>query len=398
MDSQGSLNTLYGPMVEMVKRYLYLTLGSAELREAEDFDRDGVILAARKKANLEFRLFISHEFLSDFNVESGSAYLRQWKVSDKLKSLPKGSTLFVTTEGTFVERTEGETLRSVSGVFDSVIPSNEVLSALYDRVFAIPIDGVPLGDLPTEMKGDPELYTMYSDEFALFIGAAYLLDGADFRNFELRRAPATAGVDLEIRLVSGEVAFLDFKRAVNPLQLRISTMREQVNVELRRALRDNDQFSKSMSGKFIQISLPTGPIDRTQVGNVVKEIEAFVNQTSWQTFAKRTLVDFNSTEFPVLSSLGAHVYVDSGPTHISIQEGAGTVDRYAPANEVMRVLREERRKRFEVEPVWLGISVSEAAPFIRMEEIFKLVSRDIHAEPLPFQRIIVGSAGYARSF
>jgi hypothetical protein len=398
MDSAGSLRSLYKPMIAMVRNYLSKELGSSDLRVAEDFERDGVILRTAPETRLQYRLFLSHEFLSDFDVEHGASLLRSWRVSERAKALPRGVTLFITTEGTFTERTEGRTLRDAASEFDTFIPSNEARKALYDRVFSVPVDGVPLGELPMEMKGDPDLYSSYSDEFAGFIGAAYLLDAAGFRDFELRRPPSQAGVDLEIRLNSGERVFLDLKRAIDPVERRSDAMREQINVALRRALRDDEALRSAIEGHFVQITLSQAPLEKRGVDGVVREIQKFVTTTAWPEVADRTLIDFDSYEYPMLSSSGAHVYVALGPTYLSVQEGAKTMDRHAPVREIIRVLREESRKTFRPSPLWLGISLSEFAPLFGIGDVFDRVDGEIDLKKTPFDRIIIGSAEFAKTY
>ncbi len=88
----------YPSQVATVRKYLKAALPDSELAESEDFDRDGL------KFRIEPRrlIFVSHEFLSDFSEQDAAGRLKAWGVAEKAKQLPVGFTLFVTTEGTFV--------------------------------------------------------------------------------------------------------------------------------------------------------------------------------------------------------------------------------------------------------------------------------------------------------
>jgi len=106
MNSSGTLFQEYPAQIKAVRDYLRVTLPDADLAESEDFDRDGI------RFRLEPRrlIFISHEFLSDFTTQDAASRLRAWRVAEQAKSLSLGSMLLVTTDGTFVENTQNNSL------------------------------------------------------------------------------------------------------------------------------------------------------------------------------------------------------------------------------------------------------------------------------------------------
>jgi len=100
MNGSGTLFQEYPAQIKAVRDYLRVTLPHAELAESEDFDRDGI----RFRIEPRRLIFISHEFLSDFTTQDAASRLRAWRVAERAGNLSVGSMLFVTTEGTFVEK------------------------------------------------------------------------------------------------------------------------------------------------------------------------------------------------------------------------------------------------------------------------------------------------------
>jgi hypothetical protein len=396
MPDMSSLRSLYSDSIDVIRNYLSAELGPVNIRVGEDFDRDGVVLRAEKGSARTFRVFLSHEFLSDFQTEEIAAKLSAWRVADGAKTLPSGHTLFVATEGVFSELTEGPSLRESTQRFAKVLPSSPEMKELYDRAFSVPVNGVPLGDIPSEMQGDPDLYISYSDDFANKLGAVYLLDAAGYRGFELRAVPTTPvylGVDFEVKLASGDSAFLDFQRAADQVERRANAMREQINVGLRRAMRENKDLRRSIEGTYIDITCPRSPTSKSEVDATVAEITHFVISNEWTNYGNSSIVPFDEDRYPRLSSLGARVYVSQGTTYLSVQEGARTFDPGEPYHLASRLVKNEARRRFDIQPVWLGIYLSEMALVfpVPLEEFMK----SVRVEETPFEEILVGSAGRA---
>ena len=100
-----SLQQRYKDVIDALTRYLTDAVHIADPRMREDFERDGVVLRAKIPSEQEVRLFVSHEFLSDFSATRAANAMREWRIGDKVRTLPRGMTLFLTTEGTFTERT-----------------------------------------------------------------------------------------------------------------------------------------------------------------------------------------------------------------------------------------------------------------------------------------------------
>src|ERR1700686_355707 len=284
MDELDTLRDMYPERIDVIRNYLLHEMPGAGIRIGEDFERDGVTFRSELGMMAEFRLFVSREFLSDVQPEEMQTTLQRWNVAKEVAALPSGSTLFVLTNGTFTEPTRGQTLRESTGRFSSVIPPSEALKDLYERVFSIRVNGEVLGDTSMEMQGDPTLYLNYSEDFANALGAAYLLDGAGYRNFTLntwRQSPRDIGIDFEVRLPSGETGFLEFKRAITPTERRASALRERVNIALRIAMRNDQRLAAAIAGHFIQITLPLAPSTRTDVDHLATEIIRFVVSEEW---------------------------------------------------------------------------------------------------------------------
>jgi hypothetical protein len=401
MHDSSSLRQLYKHKIATIRDYLSEELGTQDIRESEDFDRDGVVLRTGRGSESGFRIFIAHEFFSDFKEQGIISRLRSWQIAAKVRCLRPGFTLFITTEGFFEERTEGRMLRDVTSEFESILPLSERRKQLYDRVFAIPVDGVPLGDIRTEMQGDPELYIDYSDDFATVLGAAYLLDAAGYRQFQLSRGGGSqkdSGIDLEVTLSDGRRVFVDFKRAVSASERRENALREQINVELRRAMRDSDGVRRSIQGRFVQITLPRSPVDRGEVDAVVSEILNFAKSTNWQAVEKNEFIAFDARDFPLLDRLGARVYVAQGATYLAVAEGARSFDPQPPYRRIGRIVSEEAKYDFSVRPVWLAISLADFVSSIpsNILDPQRTVSFDVDATP--FEQIIIGSAESANVY
>ena len=400
MSDSDSLLSLYDASIRQIRKILGDELSPIELRVGEDFDRDGVILIGSHSGKRLFRLFVSHEVLSDIPSNRIPQHFQNHRVVEQLRKLPKGTTLFVTTGGTFQEQTEGATLREGTNVFEGVLPASEARSQLYDRVFAIRIDGVPLGDIPMEMRGDPALHTFYSDEFADALGAVYLLDAAGYRDFSLEREALVNNhrVDFIVHLQDGEHAFLEFKRAFNKRQREADSLREQINVGLRRALQD-ESIRKAVEGRFIDIQMPRPPRSRKEAILAIDEVIRFVTSTDWATVRERDFAAFEASRFPVLADLSARSYVVKGPTHLSVQEGAKAFDPYEPFREVARVVAEASIAAPAVHPLWLGVSLADSSIVLAPSDVLderRLATFDIHRTP--FDQIIVGAAGNAKRY
>jgi hypothetical protein len=399
MDELDSLGQRYKDKIAAVKQYLAGELNPAEIRQSEDFDRDGVVLRTGR-GRQGFRLFISHEFLSDFTIEVITARLRGWRVEEGIRQLPPGFTLFLTTGGIFKERTEGRTVREVTQTFEGILPLSQRRKQLYDRVFSIRVDGEPLGETHTECQGDSDLYVTYSTEFAQALGAAYLLDAAGYQNFELRRTPELydSGIDFEVTLFDGRRVFLDFKRALNAKAARESALREQINVGLRRAMRDDAVVRQAIDGRFIQITIPIAPESKAEVDATVSEILRFATSTNWATLASNSFVAFDAGRFPLLARLDANVYMAQGSTYLSAVEGATSFDPYAPYNEASQIVAREAQRRFGASPMWLGVSLADVAALIPDDMIDSRWPLLFNVEFTPFEQIIIGSADKAKRF
>lgn len=102
---EDSLQKRHKEVIEALTRYLTDSVHIADTRMREEFERDGVVLRAKIPSEQEVRLFVSHEFLSDFSATRATNAMRAWRIGDKVRTLPHGMTLFLTTEGTFTERT-----------------------------------------------------------------------------------------------------------------------------------------------------------------------------------------------------------------------------------------------------------------------------------------------------
>lgn len=397
MNENDSLNSRYPSKVEAIRNYLHDALDVKKKRESEDFDRDGIIIRIEIPSK-NLRLFISHEFLSDFTPAQIHASLRGWRVGEHLRDLAQGNTLFVTTEGIFSERTEGPSLRETAEAFSPYFEATETLNQLYERVFSILVNDVPLGNIPSEMRGDPDLYSAYSENFAKIVGSVYLLDAAGYRNFAIFDSESM-GVDFRIRFTDGSDAFFELKRAINPNDRKASSTREDMNAELRRLIRDNEQLRNSLKGLHVQLNFAMSPQNLNQLQTSVNEIKDFVFSEELRTAPMGSFRGFNDQTFPVLSSLGAKVYVAPGVTHISVQEGARSFDPYEPFREVARIVKNESVKKFDVSPVWLGISLADLVWMLPPDDVLdprRIPNFDVNKTP--FDQIIIGSANSARQY
>src|SRR6202023_375417 len=119
-----------------------------------------------------------------------------------------------------------------------VLPHSPAMQAFYERTFAILIDGIPLGDLPMEFKGDdPDLHITFTEDFGNVVDTVYLLDAAGYRNFRIRRRPRSLPPDLELTLEDGRDVYFEHTRALDRDDAQVRGMREQINVRLRAAMR-----------------------------------------------------------------------------------------------------------------------------------------------------------------
>jgi hypothetical protein len=389
----------YRSNIELIRNYLKQDLGCNEIEESEDFARDGVVLRSPPSAAPPFRLFVSHEFLSDFELKDAASKLRLWKVAEQLRSLPKNVMLFVTTEGTFTESLKGPTMKQATQVFESVFPSSAAQKELYGRVFSIRVDGTPLGEIPAEMRGDPNFYISYSDDFANVLGATYLLDAAGYREFELHRRPQSDPPEFEVSFQSGDRIFLAFDRALDPVEQRVHSMREEINAGLRRALLASEDLQNAISGHFVQINIAKVPLSKKECNDVVLEIIRFVTTVDWASFPEHSLEHFDRAKFSLLAGLDALVYVTRGVTSLSVQEGAKTVDPYAPYRRISEIVRERSRALADVEvrPLWLGISLADTLlPPENVLDPRRIAPFDVNETP--FDKLIVGSAGRANVY
>jgi hypothetical protein len=402
MTDVDSLGTRYKDKITAIRQYLADELPDKPIRQSEDFDRDGIVLRTGAGSKSGYRVFISHELLSDYSGAAILSQLRSWRTTEAIKQLPLGFTLFLTTEGAFQEQTQGRSLKEATEAFEGLLPLSQRRKELYERVFAIRVDGMPLGDTSTEFQGDSELYVTYSDDFANALGAVYLLDAAGYRNFALHRTPELreSGIDFRISLPTGAEPYLVFRRAINPAERRANALREQVNVRLRRVMRDDPTVGRALDGRFIQITLPRAPDNERGVNEVVAQILSFVERTDWSTLTNNSFVAFEELEYPLLAELGAQVYMAAqGPAYLSVVEGASVMDPYAPYKNAALIIARESHRSFDVEPVWLGISIADVIAFLPLSESFEsqfFASLDV--ESTPFDHIIVGSAEKARDF
>lgn len=389
----ADLRIAYQSNISVIREYLRRELGCQVVDEYQDFARDGVILSSGPNAPLQFRLFVSHEFFSDFGLKETLSKLKSFHVAEQVREMPKNVMLFITTEGTFTEQIEGPTMRRASDVFESVIPSSAARTALYGRVFSIRVDGRPLGEIPTVMRGDPRLYGSYAEDFAKIVGAVYLLDAAGLRAFELHRRSQSEPPDFEVRLNTGENIYLAFERALNPAEHLADLMREEINAGLQRARVFDEVFKAAIEGHFVQVNLPVVPSDRRQCDSIVLEISRFITTVDWSTFPERSLETFDRSTFPLLSSLDAHVYVTRGVTSVSVREGAKSFDPYEPYRLAAKIVlgKAEALRAVQVSPLWLGISLADALVF-SPESMDPQRLMPIDIDSTPFDRIIVGSA------
>jgi hypothetical protein len=398
MDDIDSLRSLYKTSVDEIRKYLSEYLAGGAIRETEDFDRDGVVFKRFKKDGAPFRFFVSHEFLSDFSPTTIRSKLQAGRINEKLKALREGHTLFLTTEGTFNEATEGRSLGQWSEDLGGSFGFSRERSALMDRVLATTFNGIPLADMPTELQGEPNYYITYSQEFSDAIITAYLLDAAGYHNSELFSIPGLdRGVDLRAVLADGRTIYIEAKSAQNPTQRRASALREQINVGLRKAIRENEQFSHALQGYFIQITLQRSPSSRGDVDSVVNEIIRFVQSTPLEQFKRGTYVAFDANDFPYLAGLASRVYVTDGPRHISVQEGATSFDPNEPYARALRIIRDTSHRAFIDQPVWLIVSLANTpAEFAGPDEPMKRLP--INVNETPFEEIIVGYPGSATKY
>jgi len=262
----------------------------------------------------------------------------------------------------------------------------------------VPIDGTPLGEIPAIMRGDAELYTTYSDEFANIVGATYLLDAAGYRDFQIATVVPLGAPDLQVTLSDGRTIYLEFKRAQNFADYRADSLLEQINVFLRRAQRDDPTISNATRGRFIEISVPNPPENRNAVEAASNEIIRFVSSVDWNRLQSKSLVPFDPAEFPVLTSLGARVYVTTGATHLSVSAGARSFDPNEPFILAARLIRTMSAKHYAINPVWLGISLADQLPLLpdSLPNILELSGLSV--SDTPFEEIIVGSAGSAQKY
>jgi len=394
MDDKNSLKYLYPAQVNIIRDYLRSQLGAGEIRESEDVLRDGLIFQSHRGEKPKFRVFISHEFLSDFQPFEAMARLVSFNAADQLRKLQSGETLFITTQGTFVESTQGPTLRETSKVFDSVLPTSEARKELYQRVYSIKVDDQPLGDIPSEMRGDRNLYIWYSDDFANTLGAVYLLDAAGYRDFELIHRTEDPLVNFEVILTTYERAYLSFERAFDQKARADDAMREEINVELRRAMRENTTVRNALKGNYIQINMPRVPQQRQESRAIVTEILDFATSRAWAD-SEDQFRHFDSQRYPLLSGLQAQFYIAHGPTALSVQQGAHFVDPMVPfavaAEIVSRKSVELQSSQFR--PLWLGVSLADLMVFpTHMDWLDPANTAMFNIENTPFDKIIIGSA------
>lgn len=400
MDQLDSLRSTYRTSITAIEMYLSSEIPGSQFRLSEDVERDCVVFRTTRESTATFRIFVSHEFLSDTNEKHIAAVLRRWNVAEEAAALLRGYTLFVVSNGTFKEQTEGQTLRESAETFAAMLPHSEALTDIYKRVFGIRVNGTPLGDIPSEMQGDPDLYISYSEDFANTLGAAYLLDASGYRNFALNTPALEArgrnlGVDFEVRLASGEIVYLQFKRAITPAERRMNALREQTNVDLRTAMRDRADLAAAVEGHFIQITLPIAPKTKAEVASLVDEIIRFAISRDWADYPSDSLVPFDENRYALLSKLGAQVYVSTGATYLSVTEAGKTFDRYAPYRLAKQLISQLSGQRFDLHPVWLGISIADTVIFPSSAELNSLI-RSIDQMPHPFDKIVVGSVQGAR--
>ncbi len=108
---------------------------------------------------------------------------------------------------------------------------------------------------------------------------------------------------------------------------------------------------------------------------------------------------FDSAAFPRLAQYGAECYVASGDGSLTIDEDGGTLDPYEPyALVAAAVERKSKPGKYNVAPLWLGISTGIHIPMLNEAILDANRVESFNIEDTPFEKIIVGSALGARTY
>ena len=213
-DSETLKNT-YPATFALVRQYFLNELNAVEIVDSEDFERDAIRFRITLPTARRVRVFIAHEFLSDFAPAEAAKLLKQWHAGQKASTLARSQTLVVTTTGTLLEsiaddaNLKGPSLRESAARWDSSIGASRAAAELQERVFNVPVDGTPLGDIPSKFAGRSEYYSRFSPEFADLVGSAYLLDAAGLRSFSLERVSLIP--NLKVTLNDGTQVYPEFR-------------------------------------------------------------------------------------------------------------------------------------------------------------------------------------------
>lgn len=395
-DSDTLRNTYPATFAE-VRQYLLNELYAVEIVDSEDFERDAIRFRITLPSSRRVRVLVSHEFLSDFTPTEAARLLKQWRVGSKASTLARSHMLVVTTTGTLLEsiaddsHLKGPTLRESAALFGTAIQTPDAVNELQERVFNVPVNGTPLGDIPSRFAGPSEYYSRYSDEFADLVGSAYLLDAAGLRGFSLDRVPSIP--NLRANLDGGGQVFLEYSRVEPTKEKHAADVREYINGALRRLSYTDPALPKALEGYFISVSLPDIDVGKDQRLRLVDEITSFVKDGLARIAPKQSIEHFDEGRFPTLSRLGATVYVAEGVTSLSVQEAAKSFDPYAPIQMIATIVRAKSKIPYTAAPVWLGVSLAEYVAVVPVAVMDLRRFPEVDIDKTPFEKIIVGSAG-----
>lgn len=279
-------------------------------------------------------------------------------------------------------------------------PPSAGIQALYDRVFAISVDGTPLGNLTMEFQGgDPDLHITFTEDFGNVVQSIYLLDAAGYRNFRIKTRPRSQPPDLELILDDGHEVYFEHTRAVATDDAQVTGMREQINVGLRVAMRDDPRIEAAIQNWYVSINMVNVPLDKSTRDDVVAEIVRFVKAADWSAMPHKAYLPFNAVTFPLLAQYDAECYIAPGTASLQVDEGGGTIDPYAPYTSVARsVVKKSKPGKYNVAPLWLGITTAAHIPVLpeALLDPRRVATFDIN--DTPFESIIVGSAMGARTY
>jgi hypothetical protein len=287
------------------------------------------------------------------------------------------------------------TMREVVAAYGT---PRQPLPIFYDRVFAILVDGKPFGDVEFELERDPTVSITLSEDFWVVLGSIYLLDGAGFRNFAIRRRPRSSPPDLELVLGDGREVYFEFTQALAAEKGKITNMREQINEQFRAAMRGDPSLEAALENWYVSITMAKVP-RRGGRDAVVAEIVRFVKTVTWSAMPQKSYECFDSAAFPLLAQYGAECYVASGDGSLTVNERGGTLDPYEPyALVAAAVERKSKPGKYNVAPLWLGISTGSHIPMLNEAILDPNRVESFNIEDTPFEKIIVGWALGARTY